>query len=92
MAQCVVDDLKVHRRVLPVEPPQGDERRLQHGEPVRTVPVRHGREDGKLDLLLGDGRVGDLGHASRTAHQRLSYRLQAPMAPGVGSRMRRRRA
>ncbi|WP_437278165.1 hypothetical protein WME90_44245 [Sorangium sp. So ce375] len=57
--------------MLLVEPGQGDERRLDHGEPVRPVAVRHRREHGQLGVLLRVGWVGDLGDDSRTEHQRL---------------------
>ena len=71
LTQRIVDDLKVRRRMFLVEPPERAERRQDHGEPVRPVAVRHGREDPELGLLLRHRRVRHLGQGRRADHQRL---------------------
>lgn len=71
LAQRVVDDLKVHRRVLLVEPAERGEGGKDDREAIRAVAVVTRREDGRLLLLLREHRAGHLGDDRRAQHQRL---------------------
>ncbi len=74
LAQCFVDDLKVHGRVLLVQPPERAERHLHDREPMRAIAVNERRKDGQLDLALGGACVRDLGNSRRPKDDGLDVR------------------
>jgi hypothetical protein len=80
--------------VVSVEPPEPGEHRQDHGEAVRPVPVRDGREDRELRFLLRLRFTRDLGDDGRAQDQRLDAskaetEIDLLRSPGGHLRVRR---
>ncbi|MEI7895311.1 MAG: efflux RND transporter permease subunit, partial [Myxococcales bacterium] len=71
LVSVVLYHLKIHHRMLRVEPTQRRKRRGHHRKPIGTIAVDKPRQHRKLRMAFCHLRVGDFRHHARAQHERL---------------------